>query len=129
MFQKQNIIMPWIYLFIASIFEIAWTFSLKYMDMKKIMAINFVRFFDDTKSILTLAPLLGYIVFGLVNIYCFSVAIKSIPTATALAVWMGMALIGVKIVDITVFKQPYHLSQFFYFFLILAGIVGLKSGA
>ena len=121
--------MPWIYLFIASIFEIAWTFSLKYMDMKKIMAINFVRFFDDTKSILTLAPLLGYIVFGLVNIYCFSVAIKSIPTATALAVWMGMALIGVKIVDITVFKQPYHLSQFFYFFLILAGIVGLKSGA
>lgn len=121
--------MPWIYLFVASIFEIAWTFSLKYMDMKKILAISWLHFFDDRTRIVILLPLLGYIVFGLINIYCFSVAIKSIPTATALAVWMGMALIGVKIVDISVFKQPYHLSQFFYLLLILVGIVGLKSGS
>lgn len=121
--------MPWIYLFIAAVFEIAWTFSLKYMDMKKIIAINYLHFFDDSKSTLILLPFIGYIVFGLTNIYCFSVAIKTIPTATALAVWMGMALIGVKIVDITIFKQPYHLSQFFYLLLILVGIAGLKSGS
>jgi len=121
--------MPWIYLFVAAVFEVAWTFSLKYMNMKKIFAINWFHFFDDKASIITLAPLLGYIVFGLTNIYCFSIAIKSIPTATALAVWMGVALIGVKIVDISIFKQPYHIAQFFYLLLILAGIVGLKSGA
>jgi quaternary ammonium compound-resistance protein SugE len=55
-------------------------------------------------------------------------AMKQIPASTALAVWMGVALIGVKLVDISVFKEPYDLYQFFYMALIIIGIVGLKRG-
>jgi multidrug transporter EmrE-like cation transporter len=39
---------------------------------------------------------------------------------------MGVALIGVKLVDITVFKESYNGYQFLYMGLIIIGIVGLK---
>lgn len=120
--------MAWIYLFVASLFEIAWTYSLKFMDMKKIGAIRWLQFFNSTDGIVTLAPLLGYIVFGLANIYCFSVSLKTIPTATAIAVWMGVVLVGTKLIDMLYFKQAFSYSQFIFISFILVGIVGLKAG-
>lgn len=119
--------MAWLYLFIASVFEIGWTFCIKYMDVKKIIAIQWLQFFNSTDGIKILAPLLGYIIFGIANIIFFSIAIKQIPMATAMAVWFGTALLGVTIVDILVFKQPYNLMQFVYFACILIGVVGLKT--
>ena len=121
--------MPWIYLLIAALFQVAWTFSLKYMDMKKILAIHWLTFFHDNSGILLLLPFIGNTIFGLVNIYCFSMSLKSIPTSTALAIWMGISLIGVKLIDIGFLKQPFQLSQLFFLLLVLAGIIGLKSGA
>jgi len=119
--------MAWLYLFIASIFEIGWTFSIKFLDFKKVLAIKWFHFFNATHSnVVILVPFLGYIVFGIANIIFFSMAIKQIPASTAMAVWLGTALIGVKLVDIFVFKQSYNFYQFFYFALILIGIIGLK---
>lgn len=118
--------MAWIYLMIAALFEICWTYSLKFLSIKKIKAIPWLHFFNNKENALTLCPLLGYIVFGLCNILFFSMAMKQIPAATALAVWMGMTLVGVKLLDIGLFKQPYDLYQFFYIALIIIGIVGLK---
>ena len=121
--------MAWIYLFIASLFEIAWTFSLKFMDFKKIKAIRWAVFFNEGENMRALAPLLGYIVFGLGNIYFFSLAMKQIPASTAMAVWLGVALVGVKLIDIMLFKEPFHYSQLFFFLLILVGIIGLKRSS
>lgn len=120
--------MAWIYLFIASVFEIAWTFSLKFLDFKKIGAIRWTSFFSNRQHFLVLAPLLGYILFGLANVFFFSLSVKHIPTSTALAVWMGVALIGVKLVDVSLFKEPWHPMQLFYLALIVVGIIGLKKG-
>ncbi len=119
--------MAWLSLFIAALFEIAWTFSLKYIDMKRIAAIDWRQFFKTTEGMRLLLPLLGYIIFGLANIYFFSVALKTISTATALAVWMGISLIGVKIVEITILKQPYSYQEFLFMLFVLIGIIGLKS--
>jgi quaternary ammonium compound-resistance protein SugE len=121
--------MAWLYLFIASLFEIVWTFSLKFLDFKKIVAIQWLRFFSSKNNIIVLAPLIGYILFGIGNIIFFSMAIKQIPASTAMAIWLGVALVGVKLVDIFVFKQPYNFYQFFYFTLILIGVIGLKRDA
>ena len=46
-----------------------------------------------------LVPFVGYILFGLANIYLFSLAIKQIPTATAFAVWTAITLIFIKIAE------------------------------
>lgn len=118
--------MAWIYLLLASVFEIAWTFSLRFMSVKKLKALHWRGFFNQEGSWAVVAPFAGYILFGLANIYFFSQAMKDIPASTALAVWMGTALIGVKFVEIVFLKTPYDWPQFFYMGLILIGIVGLK---
>ena len=121
--------MAWLYLFFASLFEIGWTFSVKFLDVKKVLAIPWLHFFATRQNFYTLAPLLGYIFLGIGNIVFFSMALKQIPASTAMAVWLGVALIGVKLVDMFVFKQPYNFLQFFYFALIIVGVIGLKRDA
>lgn len=121
--------MEWVYLFMASVFEVGWTFSLKYVNFKKIASIHWLSFLKDDEGILTLLPLAGYIVLGLGNIFFFSVAMKKIPASIALAVWMSISLVGVKLVDTFIFKEPYTLLQLFYFALILIAIIGLKNSA
>ena len=116
----------WVYLFIASCFEVCWIFSLKMLDMKKIGQIRFSTVFSDPKPWEALLPLLGYIAFGLGNIYFFSQSMKTIQASTAFAVWMGLALIFSKAVDVLVFKQAYNTQQLIFTFVVLIGIIGLK---
>lgn len=116
----------WIYLLIASCMEVCWIFSLKVMDMRKIAQIKAATLLTDRGPWITLLPFIGYIIFGLSNIYFFSQALKSIQASTAFAVWMGLALIFTKAVDILVFHKPYNYQQLLFTVLILAGIIGLK---
>jgi len=119
--------MAWIYLLIAAVFEIAWTYALKFMRVKELKAVSWHGLLHRENWTI-LAPFAGYIVFGVGNIVFFSMAMKQIPASTALAVWMGATLIGVKLVDIMGFKEPYDIYQFIYIGLIIIGIVGLKRG-
>ena len=117
--------MAWIFLFIASLCEICWIYSLKFFQWKKLGEFSFSRL-TDTDNLLLLLPGLGYILFGVGNIICFSKAMKHIPASVAFAAWMAVALIGVKIVDVIVLKDPLSLPQIAFMLLILIGIIGLK---
>ncbi|HVU54108.1 MAG TPA: SMR family transporter [Puia sp.] len=117
--------MSWIYLIVASIFEIGWTFCLKFMSVKRVRTIGWSSFLRR-ENLEILAPFAGYIVFGIGNIIFFSLAMKQIPASVALAGWMGLTLIGIKMTEIYYFKQPSNYYQFIYMVLILVGIVGLK---
>jgi len=119
--------MAWVFLFIASVLEIGWTFCLKYMNFKNIVAIKWAHFFSDSQYFFTLLPLIGYIILGIGNVVFFSMATKQIPLATAMGVWIGTALVGVNLVDMFVFKQPYTWGQLFFFALIIIGAIGLKA--
>ncbi len=118
--------MAWIYLFVGSVFEMAWTFSLRSMSVKKLKALHWRGLFSQGSDWAILWPFLGYVVFGLGNVYCISMAMKDIPASTVLAVWMGTALVGVKLVEIFYLKMPYDGWQFLYIGFILIGVVGLK---
>jgi quaternary ammonium compound-resistance protein SugE len=115
----------WIYLIIASVFEVAWIYSVKFMHFRELLRVRFGNIFS--KEILTaLLPIAGYVVFGVGNIILFSKAMKSIPAGIAYATWMSVALVFVKVTDVTLFKQPITLSQVFFIVLILTGVIGLK---
>lgn len=118
----------WIYLLIASILEVCWTISLKNLNFSKLTTISFVALQKDTnQTLLIVLPFIGYVVFGVGNIYFFSQAMKAIPPSTAFAVWMAMALIGIKIWEVTFMNQPTKASDYFYLALIVIAIIGLKK--
>lgn len=118
--------MHWVYLLIASCFEVCWLYSLKFIDLKKIKSIPAKEYLASSETWLNILPLLGYVIFGIGNIFFFSMAMRKLPASTAFAVWLGVAMVAAKVIDITVFKEPYSGMQIFFILLILAGIIGLK---
>ena len=119
----------WLYLLLASVMEVCWNYSLKYTSVAKIRAIDWSQLFADSAGIMTLLPAIGYVAFGVGNVFFFSKALNVIPASTAFAIWMGMALVGIKIVDTLVLKEAFQWVQVFYIGCILVGIIGLKRTA
>lgn len=118
--------MAWIYLLVAAAFEAAWTFSLKFMKFAQLKTLRWNTFYDPQNGLPILLPFLGYIIFGVGNIYFFSLAIKQVPTATAYAVWTAVTLILIKVSEMTFLNQRITLAEGFFMFMIMAGILGMK---
>jgi quaternary ammonium compound-resistance protein SugE len=118
----------WMYLFIAAISEVWWTYSLKYIDMKKIFATPVKQYFSEPGNTKILVPVFGYILFGVGNIFFFSLAMKEIPTSVAFTVWVAISIVGLKLMDVFVFKaSQFSNTDFFFYTLIIIGILGLKK--
>ena len=118
--------MAWLYVFIAAIFEAAWTFSLKFMRFGDVKTLRFTNFYKTAEGLPILIPFLGYILFGIGNIYFFSMAIKQVPTATAYAVWTAATLVLIKFAEVAFFKQRISFAEIFFMLMIMTGIMGLR---
>ena len=118
--------MAWIYLVLAATCETAWTFCLKFMKFNDLKSLTFVNFYKWPGGLPILLPFVGYVLFGLANIYFFSTAIKHIPTAVAFAVWTATTLVFLKFSEIAFFHQRISWPEVFFMTLIMVGILGLK---
>ncbi|WP_184542185.1 DMT family transporter [Mucilaginibacter sp. FT3.2] len=118
--------MAWIYLIIAAAFEAAWTFSLKFMKFKDLKALHWHSALSLQYGMPVWLPFAGYILFGVGNIYFFSLAIKLVPTAVAYAVWTAVTLVLIKIAEMAIFHQKLSWMEVFFMTLIMTGILGLK---
>lgn len=118
--------MAWLYLFIAALFESAWTFSLKFMRFGDLKTLRFTNFYKVAEGLPILVPFVGYILFGIGNIYFFSIAIKHVSTATAYAVWTAITLVLIKLAEVVIFKQKISWLEVLFMMMIMAGIMGLK---
>jgi quaternary ammonium compound-resistance protein SugE len=101
--------LPWLYLLIAGLFEIAWAIGLKYTD-------GFSR----------LWPSLGTAAAMIVSLAFLGLALKHLPVGTAYAVWTGIGAIGTVILGILLFGEPATALRLACVGLIVAGIVGFK---
>ena len=101
--------MPWLMLFIAGLFEIAWAIGLKYTE-------GFTR----------LWPSVGTVAAMVVSVALLGFAMRTLPVGTAYAVWTGIGAVGTVILGIVLFAEPATAARLFCLGLILAGILGLK---
>ena len=101
--------MPWLILFIAGLFEIAWAIGLKYTE-------GFTR----------LWPSVGTVAAMVVSVALLGLAMRTLPVGTAYAVWTGIGAAGTVILGIVLFAEPATAARLFCLGLILAGILGLK---
>jgi len=118
--------LAWLYLILAAACETAWTFCLKFMKFSDFKTLSFVDFYKWQGRLTVLLPFIGYILFGLANIYLFSLAIKQLPTAVAFAVWTAATLILIKCAELSFFNQHISWPEIFFMLLIMVGILGLK---
>lgn len=105
--------MSWIYLLLASFFEVGFTFSL-----------------SKAKEAVAPHTYYWYISFGICLILGMGLLIKAvqtIPMGTAYAVFTGIGAVGTVLVGIFVFKEPVSIIRIFFISTLIISIVGLKA--
>ncbi len=101
--------MPWTWLIIAGLLEIAWAVGLKYTD-------GFTRLWPGVATVLLM----------LASFWCLAQAVRSLPLGTSYAIWTGIGAVGTALAGIVLFKEPATAARLVCMVLIVAGIVGLK---
>ncbi len=101
--------MPWIYVLLAGLTEIAWATGLKYSE-------GFSRLWPSAFTIVTMV----------VSFWLLSLAMRALPLGTAYAVWTGIGAVGSFAVGILLFGESASFWRLLSAGLVLAGIVGLK---
>ena len=101
--------MAWVYLGLASLFEIGWAIGLKLSD-----GLSRPRIATATIVAMVLAVVL------------LAQAQRTLPIGTAYAVWTGIGACGTAILGMVLFNEPHDAARILCLALIVAGIVGLK---
>lgn len=101
--------MAWIFLLIAGLFEIIWSFAMKLSE----------GFSKPVPTIIMMVTML--ISFGLL-----SLSMKSLPLGTAYTIWTGIGAVGAFAVGIFVLNEPANLMRILAAFLIVSGLVLMK---
>lgn len=103
--------MSWIYLLLASLFEIGWPVGLKLSQNENLRVTGIVI----ALACMALSGLLLWL------------AQRGIPIGTAYAVWTGIGAAGTFAVGILFFGDAASLSRYLGVALILAGVIVLKA--
>jgi quaternary ammonium compound-resistance protein SugE len=105
--------MPWLYLLIAGLLEIAWAIGLKYTE-------GFTRLWP---TVITVVLMIGSF-FALAQ--AVNPKISSIPIGTGYAMWTGIGAIGTAILGMILFGESRSPARLACLALVIVGIVGLK---
>ena len=121
----QNTI-SWLCLLGAGVCQAGWTYSLKFMRLADLTRLHWKTLHRPDGGLLVIGPCIGYILFGILNSVLLSMAMRTIATPTAFAVWMALSLVGIKLVDIFWLRQNSSYTELVFILLITVGIIGLK---
>lgn len=101
--------MSWFFLFVAGLFEIAWSTGLKYSQ-------GFTRLWPSAFTVVTM----------IISFFLLAQAMKSLPLGTAYAVWTGIGTAGAVLMGIIIFNDPLTILRMICLLFIIIGIAGLK---
>lgn len=100
---------PWLFLFVAALFEVGWAIGLKYTD-------GFTRLWP---SVGTLAAMVA-------SMYLLALAARVLPIGTAYAVWTGIGAVGTAALGMALFHEPATAARILCIVMIVGGVAGLK---
>jgi quaternary ammonium compound-resistance protein SugE len=104
--------MAWVYLFVAGLLEVLWSFSMKQSD----------GFSRPGASALTLGGMIA-------SVWLLALAIRTLPLGTSYMIWTGIGAAGTFIVGIAVLGEPVSIMRLAAAAFIVVGIVLMKLSA
>lgn len=102
----------WLYVLIASIFEIVWAVGLKY-------SMGWSRLWPSVITIGAYVTSLGFLALG----------VRSLPVGTAYAVWTGIGVAGTALFGMIWLGESRDIPRILCLLLIVAGVIGLRLTA
>lgn len=103
--------MSWLYLIVASVFEVGWPLGFK------LSGVHPERFWTFIALAIVSMTLSGVFLY---------LAQRTIPVSTAYIVWTGIGAVGTFAIGILFFGDSASLLRMFFALMILVGIVGIE---
>lgn len=103
--------MAWVYLVIAGLFEVVWSYYLK-----------------ESNGMTKLVPSAIMVVAMTASFGFLAAAMKALPLGTAYTIWTGIGAIGAFAVGIVVLGEEASILRICSAALIVVGLIGLKLG-
>ena len=101
--------MAWLWLIVAGLLEIVWAVTLKRTE-------GFTKLWP---SVITLAGMIA-------SFYLLSQVMRTLPTGTAYAVWVGIGAAGTALFGILFLDEPRTAFRLVSLALIVLGVIGLR---
>ena len=101
--------MVWLIVIFAGLLEIVWAVGLRYTD-------GFTRLWPSVGTLLVMG----------VSFFLLSLAMRTLPTGTVYAVWVGIGAVGTVVFGVLFLGEPASLPRIISILLIILGIIGLK---
>lgn len=99
----------WIYLIIAGLLEVGWTYGLKYSE-----------------GFTVLLPSVITVILIIISFMLLARVMRLIDIGTAYAIFTGIGTVGTVIIGIVVLGESTDPLRLFFIAILVAGIVGLK---
>jgi len=99
----------WLWLIVAGLLEIVWAVTLKRTE-------GFTKLWP---SVITLAGMIA-------SFYLLSQVMRTLPTGTAYAVWVGIGAAGTALFGILFLDEPRTAFRLVSLALIVLGVIGLR---
>ncbi|WP_241156764.1 multidrug efflux SMR transporter [Bacillus sp. FJAT-42376] len=97
----------WVYVVLASVFEVAWVIGLKHAN----------DWLSWSGTVVAIA----------VSFTVMIVASSKLPVGTVYAVFVGLGTAGTILADILFFSEPFDLAKMMLIGTLLVGVIGLKA--
>jgi quaternary ammonium compound-resistance protein SugE len=104
--------MAWVYLFVAGLLEVVWSFSMKQSD----------GFSRPGASAITLVGMIA-------SVWLLALAMRTLPLGTSYMIWTGIGAVGTFIVGLAVLGEPISMMRIAAATFIVVGIVLMKLSA
>lgn len=101
--------MAWAVLIGAGLLEVVWALALK-------QAHGFTRLWPSVIGLASAAA----------SFAMLAMALKTLPTGTAYAVWVGIGAVGVALAGILLLGESASFLRLFFLALIVVGVIGLS---
>ncbi len=101
--------MAWIWLIVAGVLEVVWAVTIK-----------------KTEGFTKLGPSLFTLVAMAASFYLLSQSMRTLPTGTAYAVWVGIGAVGTAVFGLVFLDEPRTAFRILSLCLIVLGVIGLR---
>jgi quaternary ammonium compound-resistance protein SugE len=108
-FRKEGPNMAWMFLLVAGLLEIVWSFTMK-------LSQGFTRGTPTAVTILVMVA----------SFALLSISMKTLPLGTAYTVWTGIGAAGAFVVGVVVLGEPLTIARVLAAALIVAGLTIMK---
>jgi quaternary ammonium compound-resistance protein SugE len=72
------------------------------------------------------SPVLFYLILGIINVACLTLAMKDMPSGWVYAIWTGMVVFWAVLFDRFILKKRQSVRKWLFLALVILGTVGLN---